>query len=248
MSQILLPPPSQPGQDAPGMPATVEQPAAASEPHRPIYQPEPPKRPSRFWRAVKWPLRQFIKLLYLAGSAARRHRLATALTIGVLLVLGGLSYGVYQYTHPHAGILPGQLGQTGQAATGSAVPFTITLEQAPPLPRSVVNWLHGQQAGNAHEMWTSLSPQAQQGLTQAGVSEATLRQQIDQAKSQGISIEQFVYTGGFSPPDGLASYTIQAILTNQQGQRAYRTEYFVVDPASGQILAPVNLNQLLGLP
>jgi hypothetical protein len=250
MSQILLPPPSpQPGQE-PGVtgagPAWPAPPSAVQEPPRPHYEPEPPKRPSAFWRAVKWPLRKVFKLLYRMGSAAKRHKWVALATLVVLLALGGVTYGVYQYTHP--AVTPGATtgGSSGQASasSGANTPFTIVQQEAPPLPPSIINWLHGQKVFDAKEMWNSLSPQAQVSLQQQGVTEQSLQSQISQEKAAGVTFEQYIYTGGFAPGGVAANYTVQMIV-DQNGQRALRTWYFVVNPTDGKILVPVDLNGLL---
>lgn len=241
MSQILLPPPSpQPGseQTVTPTPAASPEPTPARTPH---YEPEPPKRQTAFWRALKWPLRKFFKLLYFVGRAARRHRVAAVLTVLVLAALGGATFGLYQYTHPSS--------RTGQAPTGSTagqsnVPFTIINQQPPVLPASVIHWLHGHQAFDAHEMWNSLSPQAQDNLKLQNVSEQDLQSQLNQEKAAGLHYDEYIYTGGFSPPGNDANFTVQVIVTHD-GQSTVRTWYFVVNP-NGQIVVPLDINTLFG--
>lgn len=248
MSQILLPPPSQPSPDPAATPAPEALPAlpAPAPAPRSRYEPEPPKPPSPIWRAVKWPLRQFFKLLYLLVSAARRHRIATVLTIVLLAVLGGVAYGAYQYTHPTGALGPTSSGQPaqGSGANGSSAPFTIISQQPPLLPASIIHWLHGHKVFDAREMWSSLSSQAQGSLQQQGVTMQTLQSQLDREKSAGLSYDQYIYTGGFAPPGNNANFTVQVIVS-QNGQSIVRTWYFIVDP-NGQIVVPLDINTLLG--
>lgn len=248
MSQILLPPPSpQPGSDQAVTPALATPPAplAPTPAPGPRYEPEPPKRPSAFWRVLKWPLRKFFKLVYYVGSVARRHRLATVLTLAFLVALGGTGYGLYYYTHPTRAFVPFSSGQTAQTpASGSNAPFTIISQQPPTLPTSVIHWLHGHKVFDAHEMWNSLSPQAQANLEQQNITEQALQTQLDQEKAAGLTYDEYIYTGGFAPPGGDANFTVQVIVI-QNGQSTVRTWYFVVDP-NGQIIVPLDINTLFG--
>src|SRR5579859_2018001 len=83
MSQVVLPS-TEPQPEASGPSITSAATTAlvpqspTPEPERPkyIYEYVPPPQP-RAWRAVKWPLRQLFKGLYLTGSAAKRHRMVT---------------------------------------------------------------------------------------------------------------------------------------------------------------------------
>jgi hypothetical protein len=219
MSQILLPPPahSQPE------PATT----AVALPRR-TYEPEPPNKPSAFWRAVKWPLRQLFKAIYLTGAAANRHRVVAAIVLVVLLLLGGGTYAVYHVTHPNT-----PAHQPGHVIVpyGGKVPFTLNTAAAPPLPPAVITFLQGNQSFKAQEVMSTLSPQIQQS-----VSASDLQAQLDSFRNQGLVFEQFIYSGGYSYPDGTSSYTIQVVI-GQKGHTGFqiRTWYVVVDGA-GQII------------
>jgi hypothetical protein len=245
MSQVLLPPPAQPPEPPRADPGVLvaTAPAATSAPAASLYEPEPPRQPSRFWRAVKWPIRQALKGIFLVGSAANRHRLATLVVLAVVALLGGSAYGVYHYTHPATGTLPGRAA-TGIHGSRVNTPFTIVQQEAPPLPASIISWLHGQKTYDANEMWNSLSPREQASLQQQGVTEQTLQNTVNQEKAAGITFEQFIYTGGFAAGGPTDNYTVQVIV-DQNGQRALRTEYFLVDPTDEKILLPVDLNGLL---
>jgi hypothetical protein len=223
--------------DPPAAPPPEPTPAPASH-----YEPEPPKRPSAFWRAVKWPLRKFFKLLYFVGRGARRHRVAAVLTIIVLAALGGATFGLYQYTHPTRTASQTPSGQT--AGGDSNVPFTVITQQPPVLPASVIHWLHGHKVFDAHEMWNSLSPQAQDNLKLQNVTEQDLQSQLNQEKAAGLHYDEYIYTGGFAPPGNDANFTVQVVVTHD-GQSTIRTWYFVVDP-NGQIIVPLDINTLFG--
>src|SRR5690242_5232555 len=86
MSQILLPPSSQEPQ-----PPADAAPPHDTPPSQP-YTPEPLRRPSRFWRVVKWPIRQLLKAIYRVGSLINRHRIISliALIAVVVMVTGGV--------------------------------------------------------------------------------------------------------------------------------------------------------------
>src|SRR5690242_2872570 len=119
MSQILLPPSSQePQPQAEAVPAH-------EAPPPPSYTAEPLKKPSRFWRIVKWPVHQLLKGIYLVGSLINRHRIISliALILVAAMVTGGvLTYHALNPAHEQA--------NTGSASGTGGVnipdtPFTV---------------------------------------------------------------------------------------------------------------------------
>jgi hypothetical protein len=233
MSQILLPPPAQPD---PEPLAPEESAVAVAVPQRPRYEPEPPRRPSPFWRAVKWPIRKFFKALYLIGRSIRRHRIIALIALVILLAVGAVGgYFVYQTNQRSTSTAVFSTGAPGNAGSSVQAPFTIIVSSSlPPLSSGVVDWLHAHKTYNAQELWSALSPQLQAALKQQGVTEATVQSQFKQQQSQGISYEQFIYTGGYLAPDGTANYTVQVVISNGR-QSQELTWYFEVD-ANNQIL------------
>ncbi|HEX9056038.1 MAG TPA: hypothetical protein VF818_00765 [Ktedonobacterales bacterium] len=243
MSQMLLPPHSPSDADTPGVAATATPPVVDALSPRPGYTPEPPRPPSRFWRAVKWPLRTLFKAIYLTSAAANRHRIITLTALGILLAFGGVTYGVYHFTHPTAATSSSGGAASQSAVPGGDTPLTIVSQTPPPLPPSVLHWLHGHKIFDAHEMWSGLSPSTQANLTQQGVSESALQAQLDNERAQGKTYEQYIYTGGFAPLGAYANYTVQVVV-DQGGQRLLTTWYFVVDQ-NGLIVAPIDIDRLL---
>lgn len=230
MSQILLPPPAQSQPE----PATT-----AVAPPRRAYEPDPPKKPSTFWRAVKWPLRQLFKAIYLTGAAANRHRVVAVIVLVVVLLLGGGTYAVYHVTHPQAGASSQQV-HSGVPSLAN-LPLTAVSSALPPLPASVGYWLHGHQTFDAQEMWATVSPQGQALLAQQNITEQSLQSELDQEKAAGFTYNQFIYTGGYVAQNGYAYFTISAVVGKGPQRVSERFWYFVVDP-SQQIILPLDLS------
>jgi hypothetical protein len=202
-------------------------PIARVDPYNDPYGPPPPKPQSRVWRATKWPIRQAIKGIYLLFSAAGRHRLATALILGALLLFIGAGFLTYRYTHP----------DTIDA-------HISTQANLPPLPSGVKHFIEGYHTYNGQETWDSLSAQYQAQLAQQGGSAEVIQSSLAQAKAQGISFENFVYAGGYVGSDGIGHYMIEATLT-ADSQKEVHNWYFVTDP-NGKISAWANLTPSSG--
>jgi len=211
-------PPQRPQTATPALYASQAVAVAAppSEPKPDLYAPPPPKPQSRFWKAVKWPIRQAIKGIYLLFSAAGRHKITTAIILATLLLftLGGVT--IYRALHP----------DTLDA-------HITTQANLPPLPASVKQWIEGFRTYNGHEAWNALSLQGQQLRMQQGSSEESLQSAMDQLKSQGVEFQQFVYTGGYVAPDGSGQYMVTAKGT-QNGQSGVITWFFLTD-STGKI-------------
>lgn len=194
----------------------VAEPPSAPSPD--LYSPPPPPPQSRFWRAVKWPIRQAIKGIYLFFSVAGRHKLATVIVLGTLLLLTGGGVVLYRALHP------------------DTIDAHITTQaNLPPLPASVKHWIEGYHTYNGQEVWDSLSAARQQQEAQQGVSASALQTQLAQAKAQNVSFESFVYAGGFVGSDGVGHYMIEMKMTAASQQQVANL-YFVTDP-DGKILA-----------
>lgn len=244
MSQTILPPaiPSNPRMNPPGAVAVVDavppdaRPAAASR-----YEPEPPRRPSAFWRAVKWPLRQLIKVIYLTGSAAKRHRAITLVIVALLLVLGGGTYAVYQYTHPATPPSRRQEGSgtIGTISNGQDTPFTI-VNSSIPLATGVINFLNACKTGNQQEILANTEPRIQAGGTIFNGQQGTLSASdwpglMQYFQSHGVIFQQFVYGGGFLHEDGTASYTIQVIVGFKDQPGASEWTWYLTVGTDGKI-------------
>jgi hypothetical protein len=205
--------------------ALAEQSTAVAEPQpmpRPdLYAPPPPPPQSRFWRAVKWPIRQAIKGIYLLFSAAGRHKVVTAIILGTVLLLSGAGVVLYRALHP------------------DTIDAHITTQaNLPPLPSSVKHWIEGYHTYNGQEVWDSLSATRQQQEAQQGVSASALQTQLSQAKAENVSFESFLYAGGFVGADGVGHYMIEMKLTSS-GQEQVANLYFITEPG-GKILAVVD--------
>lgn len=234
MSSILLPPsapqpPSEPQTSAQtdSAPSTV----LVIAPERPQsqYVPEPPPKPSRFWRVVKWPLRKLFLVLYVIGSAIKRHRRIALAALAVLVLVGGGTYGLYRVTHPRAAGQPGG----SIASTQPETPFTVTSAPVPPLPNAVIASLHAHKTFNAKEFWNSLDSQFQAYLTVNQLDESAYQQIYDQEKAAGVVYDQFIYVGGYLAADGVGNYTVEPVYHIGQ-QEGIDIWYFTVDP-NGQI-------------
>jgi hypothetical protein len=202
----------------------------------PIITSDPRPRQSWMWRTIKWPIRNVLKALYYIGVAFKRHR-AVAGVLGVLLLglLGG-AFAVYHFANPGA-------GGAQQAATSSQTgqtPFTIVEPAQPPLPASVIQWLHGNETFNAQEIWDSYSPEFQQALQQRGITVKSLQDGLNQSQQGGFAFEQFIYAGGYDSPTGFSHYSVEIVLA-QGNQRGIQDWYFITDP-NGKILVARNLS------
>ncbi|HEU5438538.1 MAG TPA: hypothetical protein VFU88_04545 [Ktedonobacterales bacterium] len=222
--------------DAYPAPGTQPYPAVAPPPTQgapqpPSYIPEPLHRPSRFWRMVKWPLRQLFKALILTGRAAKAHKAVALLIVLLVALIGGGTYGFYRLTHPADAITVqtrgGNTGGTG--ATQPNTPFTVQIGQPPlELPDSVTNALYAFKTYDAQRLWQSFDPAYQQYSTSIGLTQGAWQQQLDTLKSQGITFDQFRETGGFVTAEG--SYYTFTVLYRQGQQGGVATMYFAVDP------------------
>jgi hypothetical protein len=216
-------PPQRP-QTAPPVPYAPQAVAVAeppSAPHPDLYAPPPPKPQSRFWRAVKWPIRQAIKGIYLLFSAAGRHKVVTAIILGILLLF--TTGGVVLYRALHPDTLDAHI--TAQA-------------NLPPLPAGVKQWIDGFRTYNGQEAWDAMSLAGQQQAMQQGSSAEALKSSLDQAKSQGVEFQQFVYTGGYVAPDGSGQFMI-TVKAFQNGQQGLLTWFFLTD-ATGKVEVVLN--------
>jgi hypothetical protein len=216
-------PPQRP-QAAPPVPYAPQAVAVAEAPSAPkpdLYAPPPPKPQSRFWKAVKWPIRQAIKGVYLLFSAAGRHKVATAIILGTLLLFTTGGVVLYRALHPD-----------------NIDAHITTQANLPPLPTSIKHFIDGYYTYNGQEVWDSYSDQKQLQDAQQGGSASAIQSGLSQAKDQGVSFKDFLYAGGYSGSDGIGHYMIEATLSNGT-QSAVHNWYFITDP-SGKILEFVN--------
>lgn len=216
--------------DVPPQQVMVASPPSAPPPMRP-YEPEPSRRQPRLWRAIKWPLRQIIKAIYLPLAAARRHKRVTLIALLVLAVASAGAFGAYRVTHPD--VAPAKsAGSSSSASSGlpaqPETPFTVTSAAQPALPSSVIHALHGYKANDAHEFFAAMSPQFQDFLKSNGRSEADFQTAFDQRKQAGVAFQQFIYTGGFVANGGGGYFTFTVVL-DQGGQLIEVPLYFAVD-------------------
>lgn len=235
MSQILLPPSSQ----EPQPPAEVA--PAHDAPPPPTYTAEPLRKPSRFWRIVKWPIHQLLKGIYLVASLINRHRiisLIALLAVAAMVAGGVLTYRALNPDHP-------QTASGGAAGTGSVnvpdTPFTVVNGAQIPLSNGVVLWLHGTKTYNAQELWNGMSQQFQAAFQMQGSTENDLQQALDNFRTQGLKFDEYIVSGSFQFPDGSATYTVEAI-AHDTTQRYILTWFFKTDP-TGQINSFQDLSQ-----
>jgi hypothetical protein len=235
MSQILLPPSSH----EPQPPAEVA--PSHDAPPPPPYTPEPLRRPSRFWRVVKWPIRQVLKGIYLVGSFINRHRiisLIVLLAIAAMVTGGILTYRALNPDHTHG---------TASNTSGSGnviipdTPFTVVNGAQIPLSNGVVLWLHGTKTYNAQELWNGMSTQYQAAFQLQGGTQADLQQTLNTFRTEGLKFDEYVVAGSFQFPDGTTTYTVEAVV-HENAQRGILTWYFKTDP-TGQILSFQDLSQ-----
>jgi hypothetical protein len=168
--------------------------------------PEEPRKQNRVWQGIKWPLRKALLGIYMLGEAIRKHK-REAMVIGALLlaliVTGAV---VYQVTRP--------------------APPRVAVEQPnpPPLPASVLHYLHARQHFDAAEMWAAYNSTARSSLN---TTEPKLQTALNQQKAAGLAITRYVYTGGYRSPDGTSHYTVE-VYASEQGQSGVFTWYFQV--------------------
>lgn len=168
--------------------------------------PEEPRKRNPFWKAIKWPLRKLLLGIYLLLEVMRKHK-REATVVGVLLLALVITGGVvYQATRP------------------APPPVTVERSSMPALPASVILYLHGRQHFNAAELWSAYDSTAR---SQLQTTEAQLQTSLNQEKSAGLSIDRYVYSGGYQSPDGTSHYTIE-VYASQQGQTGVFTWYFDV--------------------
>ena len=235
MSQILLPPSSQ----EPQPPAEVA--PAHDAPPPPNYTAEPLKKPSRFWRIVKWPIHQLLKGIYLVASFINRHRIISliALLAVAAMVTGGVL--TYRALNPeHAQSANGSTSGTGGVNVPDT-PFTVVNGAQIPLSNGVVLWLHGTKIYNAQELWNGMSTELKSAFQLQGSTEADLQQTLDSFRTQGLKFDEYVVAGSFQFPDATATYTVE-VIAHDTTQRYILTWYFRTDP-TGQILSFQDITQ-----
>jgi hypothetical protein len=179
---------------------------------------------------VKWPLRKLFLVLYVIGSAIKRHRLAALVVLALVVLVGGGTYGLYRVTHPQA------VKTTARPITRSTqpeTPFTYTTAALPPLSNAVIVAMHAEKTFNAQEFWNSLSPQFQAYLKANQLDESALAHIFAQEQAAGVVYDQFIYEGGYLAIDGVGNYTVEAVFHVGQ-QEGIDIWYFTVD-SSGQI-------------
>lgn len=208
----------------------IAPPPTEGAPQAPHYIPEPIHKPSRFWRVVKWPLRQLFKALILTGRAAKAHKAVALLLILLVALIGGGTYGFYRLTHPADAItVQTRGGNSGTGATQPNTPFTVQIGQPPlELPDSVTNALYAFKTYDAQRLWQSFNPAFQQYSTSTGRTQSAWQQQFDQWKTLGVTFDQFRETGGFATQGG--GYYTFTILAHQGQASGALSLYIAVDP------------------
>ncbi|HEX8034255.1 MAG TPA: hypothetical protein VF510_10425 [Ktedonobacterales bacterium] len=225
MSQILLPPPNA-GTEESSPPASNALVTSPPAPPAYLYEPEPPKRQSRFWRMIKWPLRQIIKGIYLTGVFAKRHRVVAVIVLAAVLVLAASGFVAYRVVQQQ------EIAQEQNSLTTSI--NLVSSPQAGALPLSVLHVLHARKTYNAQEEWDNLSPSLRAQYQQQGGSVSSLQQSFDQARANGLTLDRFVYSGGFTNPStGVSHYTIE-VYAHEGSAQGLLTWFFLVD-ANGYI-------------
>lgn len=195
--------------------------ADVAEPTQPLpssAQPVAERASGLLWRGVKWPLRKLLLGAYLAGDGIRRRPLV-ALSVGALAL---------------AAILTGTAVVV--ATRPPAPPVVVEQSTPPPLPASVLRYLRARQRFDAAEMWAAYDASGHSDLK---MSEAQLQTMLDQQRKAGLTITRYVYSGGFSAPDGTTRASIE-VYTTEHGHASVATWYFVVG-ADGLIQRQVDL-------
>ncbi|HEX6123359.1 MAG TPA: hypothetical protein VFY89_09370 [Ktedonobacterales bacterium] len=197
-----------------------------------------PSRGARVTRAVKWPIRKLFKGLYLTGRAVKRHRLTAAILALIVLGLVGSGVIVYRATHPAARAVATHPSGVSGPYSGQT-PFTVINAAAPPLPPSLITWMHGHKYFDAHEVWGTYSEAEQRKLTSSGTTESTLLQNFSTLQREGFAYTEFIYSGGYRAPDGSSHYTIEVVFS--QGERASMSTLYFLVGADGKIALYMNL-------
>jgi len=180
--------------------------------------PEEPRKRNPVWQAIKWPLRKLLLGIYLLLEVMRKHK-REATIVGVLLLALVITGGVvYQVTRP------------------APPPVTVERSSLPALPASVILYLHGRQHFNATELWNAYDSAAR---SQLQTTEAQLQTSMNQEKAAGLSIDRYVYSGGYKSPDGTSHYVIE-VYASEQGQTGAFTWFFDVG-ANGLITQRLDL-------
>jgi hypothetical protein len=240
MSQVLLPPSSQDSPPGTPLPA-VATPEQNTPPPPPQYSFEPLRRPSRFWRIVKWPLRQALKGIYLVGSTVARHRIISLIVLVAIaaMVAGGVL--TYRAFNPERPAVSGDLNGGAGGGVIPDTPFTVTNGAQLPPSNGVLLWLHGTKTYNAKELWNGMSAQYQAVYEAQGSSPDDLQTTLDSFRKQGLKFDQFIVAGSFQFPDGTATYTVEVVV-HENTQRGIFTWYFKTDP-TGQIISFRDISQ-----
>lgn len=225
MSQILLPPPNTGAEEST---PSVSNELVTLPPAPPayLYEPEPPKRQSRFWRMIKWPLRQIIKGIYLAGVFAKRHRVVAVIVLVAALALAASGFVAYRVVQQR------EITQQQNSLTTSI--NLVSSPQTSSLPLSVLHFLHARKTFNAQEEWDSLSSTLHSQIQQQGGSVSSIQQSFDQARANGLTLDRFVYSGGYTNPStGVSHYTIE--VSAHEGSTQGLLTWFIIVDANGFI-------------
>lgn len=108
----------------------------------------------------------------------------------------------------------------------------LRTQSAPP---STEDYLRGNRDYNATLVWNSLDSDAQTRLTGGGGSVGDLQQQMDAAKSKGVTLAEASYIGGKSLPDGTSmQFYLVGIKQQAQADIDYQPYMFTLD-SSGKI-------------
>jgi hypothetical protein len=186
---------------------------------------EKPKQ-AFIWKVVKWPIKTLLKVIYVTGSAAKRHRAVAIVLLLIVALFAAGAYGLYQATHPAT---PATAGTgSGSTSQSDATPFTIISGSQPPLSPGVITFLHAYKTFDGHQLWSSLSPGLQQTIESNGVSADQLNSDLQQEKQAGLAYTEFIYTGGFLSPDGTSHFTVE-VVESLGNARAVRTWFFMTD-------------------
>ncbi len=102
-----------------------------------------------------------------------------------------------------------------------SVPGLNQLKGSAP-PTATEDYLRGNRDYNADLVWSSLSSDAQNRVTNQGGSLEGLQQQMEAARQQGIHLEDVSYVGGKTLPDGTS---MQFYLVGVRQQPATDLDY-----------------------
>jgi hypothetical protein len=104
---------------------------------------------------------------------------------------------------------------------------------------AVETYLTGQQKFNAALMWEAMSDEFKAAMQQRGQTQASIQQQMERAKSQGLAYNSFQYVGGTGLKDGRSVhlYVVSATVPTQQGTRSdQQVPYTFTLDTAGKIL------------